>query len=349
MDRPSKRLLRLDGLRGVAACVVSLIFHARILFGGQESPLDGLPGMEWFHSWGWSAVDLFFVLSGFVFAHCYLDGWKMRAGTTISGFAVARIARLWPLHAVILGFTVCITLDFPNTTWGNSVLSLLMLHVFTADPTYTLNGPAWSLSVEVLCYATFCLAAMAGARVLQAAVTVAMVAGAWSIIEYGVWDALAGRGFLGFFGGVLLCRSMAAAGRIPGLALAPLALLPFMIVPDGAWLILTIVVAWPAAILLALRSKVMESRPLIWLGDRSYAIYLLHIPVYIMSWKILSGAGAQAPMQRLFAVLVTWAIIILVADILYRRIERPSQKAILDRFGRRDPVAPRLATAFGGD
>jgi len=349
MNHPSKRLLRLDGLRGVAACIVSLIFHARILSGGRESPLDGLPAMAWFQAWGWSMVDLFFVLSGFVFAYCYLDGWRMRVGTTISGFAGSRFARLWPLHAIILVFTVFVTFNFPNTTWSNSLLSLLMLHAVLADPTYTLNGPAWSLSVEVFCYAIFCLAAISGARFLKAAAVVAMVFGAYSIVEFGVWDALIGRGFLGFFGGVLLRQSMEFADRIPSLALAPLAALPFIIVPDGAWLILTIVIAWPAAILLALRSKIMEARPLIWLGDRSYAIYLLHIPIYIVSWTILSGVGAHAPMQRLIGVFATWAIIIFVSDILYRRIERPCQKAILERFGSRVSNAPKLAAAFGGD
>lgn len=349
MDQPARRLLRLDGLRGVAACVVSLLFHARILFGGQENPLDRLPFMAWFQTWGWAAVDLFFVLSGFVFAYCYLDRWRMRSGTTLFGFAISRFARLWPLHAIILVFTIFITLDFPDTTWSNALLSLSMLHVFVDDPTYTLNGPAWSLSVEVLCYAVFCLAAMAGARVLQAAALVAMLLGAWSIVQSGVWDALVGRGFLGFFCGVLVHQTLGHADRIPAVVLAPLAALPFIIVPDGSWLILTIVVAWPAAILLALRSRVMEARALVWLGDRSYAIYLLHIPIYILSWLILSGIGADALIPRLVAVLATWAIIISLSDILYRRIERPCQKAILRRFERPGANVPRLATAFGSD
>ncbi|MEI4505436.1 acyltransferase [Sphingopyxis sp. CCNWLW253] len=346
MDHPPKRLLRLDGLRGVAACIVSLIFHARLLFGGQENPLDGLPVIMWFQTWGWSMVDLFFVLSGFVFAHCYLDRWRMRSGTTASGFAVSRFARLWPLHAITLAFTIAVTINFPDTTWCNSLLSLLMLHVFVADPTHTLNSPAWSLSVEVLCYAVFCLAAIAGTRFLQAAMLVAMVFGVYSIAEFGVWNSLVGRGFLGFFGGVLLCQSKGLADRIPNLVLAPLAALPFIIVPDGAWLILAILIAWPAAILLALRSEIMEARPLVWLGERSYAIYLLHVPIYIMSWAILSGLTTPTQTLGLIAVLPTWAVIILAADFLYRRVERPYQKAILERFERRALNAPKLATVL---
>ena len=154
--RPSPdRLLRLDGLRGLAACFISFVFHLRILFSQESNPLNGVPGLGWFQHWGWSMVDLFFVLSGFVFAHCYLDGWRLRAGTTISSFALSRFARLWPLHAVSLACIILILRDAPETTVANAMTSLAMLHVFLPAPTQTLNGPAWSL-FRWRCFATPC-------------------------------------------------------------------------------------------------------------------------------------------------------------------------------------------------
>lgn len=335
MKQDPERLLRLDGLRGVAACIVSFLFHARMLFGSVQNPFDGVPGFGWFQQWGWSAVDLFFVLSGFVFAHCYLDDWRLRAGTTISSFALSRFARLWPLHAVVLGFTVVILHQLPQTNLSNVLASLAMLQVFLADPTQTLNGPAWSLSVEVLCYGLFILAAAAGARVLQASAAVAILIGAGCIFAFGVWDALVARGFLGFFCGVFLRRHMHHADRMPGATLAVFAALPFIIVPDGGWLVLTTLVAWPAAILLALRVPVLEARPMVWLGDRSYTIYLVHMPVYLLSLALFSGISGMDRTAWLAATLATWGVILLVADLLYRNLERPSQRAILSRFGKR--------------
>lgn len=335
MTHDPERLLRLDGLRGVAACVVSLLFHARMMSGSSQSPLDGLWGFEWFRDWGWSAVDLFFVLSGFVFAHCYLDGWRLRVGTTLSSFALSRFARLWPLHAVTLGFTILIWQQAPQTTFANILASLAMLQVFLADPTHTLNGPAWSLSVEVICYAIFILAAISGTRVLRAAAVLAILVGAGFVLIFGAWDALVARGCLGFFCGVFLRRHMHHADRMPGAALALFAALPFIIVPDGGWLVLTTLVAWPAAILLALRIPVLEARPMLWLGDRSYTIYLVHMPIYLLYFLLFSGGAGMDRTAWLGAMLATWGVILLVADLLYRNLERPSQRAILSRFGRR--------------
>lgn len=335
MSRSPERLLRLDGLRGLAACIISFVFHARLMFGQGPNPLDDIPGLGWFQHWGWSMVDLFFVLSGFVFAHCYLDGWRLRAGTTISSFALTRFARLWPLHVLSLGFIILILRQAPETTVANALTSLAMLHVFLPDPTNTLNGPAWSLSVEVLCYALFIAAAAAGGRVLRASAAAAILFGAYCIFAFGVWDALVGRGLLGFFCGVLLRRYVKSADPIPSPVLAIAAALPFAVVPDGAALIVTTLVAWPAVILLALRIRAMEVRPMIWLGDRSYTIYLVHVPIYYLAFGLFSGLLETDRAIWLAATFAVWGVILLVADLFYRYIEKPSQKAILQRFGKK--------------
>lgn len=153
-------------------------------------------------------VDLFFVLSGVVFAYRYLDGWRMRADTGVSDFVVARIARLWPLHVVMTLIAAQLTIGDPATNWTNILLSLSMMQILTADPTATLNGPAWSLSVEFVCYAIFALAAVIGARTLRTVTVVAILAGAASIMWFGIWSALVGRGLLGFFCGVLLSSDL---------------------------------------------------------------------------------------------------------------------------------------------
>lgn len=64
-----KRLSSLDTLRGMAAIGVSLFFHYV-----HFSPQHGFPFSQkayWFYHYGWSLVEFFFVLSGFVFSYVY--------------------------------------------------------------------------------------------------------------------------------------------------------------------------------------------------------------------------------------------------------------------------------------
>lgn len=349
MVHSPERLLRLDGLRGVAAGVISFIFHARILFGRTENPLSDIPGLGWFQLWGWSMVDLFFVLSGFVFAHCYLDGWRLRAGTTISSFALSRFARLWPLHVVTLGLAFSILHDTPQATLANAMTSLAMLHVFLAEPTQTLNGPAWSLSVEAICYAVFIVAAVAGGRSLRASTVAAILFGIGSILALEGSAVLIGRGLLGFFSGVLLRRYLLCADPIPTPVLIGMAGLPFLVVPQGAWLLLTSLIAWPAAILLALRCRFLAMRPMVWLGDRSYTIYLVHVPIYMVVSAFLGGDSAIGWAGLLMVAIAVWSAIILVADLFYRYLEKPCQKALLRRFAGRGGEAsePQFVPTLG--
>jgi peptidoglycan/LPS O-acetylase OafA/YrhL len=73
--RSVTRLTRLDGLRGVAACGVVFTYHASLLFAGRQLPgAEWISPLGWLRQWGWTFVDLFFVLSGYIFAHVYRGG-----------------------------------------------------------------------------------------------------------------------------------------------------------------------------------------------------------------------------------------------------------------------------------
>jgi len=334
------RLASLDGLRGIAAVGVSLIFHARMIYNAGSDPFAGVPLIGWLQTYGWSLVDLFFTLSGFVFAHCYLQGSHMRAGVTAGDFLAARIARLWPLHLVTLAFIAVLLHAMPSTNAVNIALSAVFAHVFIEDPTHVLNGPAWSLSVEAICYFVFALAAFAGGRWLSIIAVASICFGVGAIWIFGTWDALIGRGLAGFFIGVLLCRARPALGLVPAWALLLGALLPFVFPPEGRMLIATVLVAWPCAILLALRTRLLASRLFIWLGDRSYAIYMVHLPIYVLIKGLIGDANAGSAGLTLLALLICWAVILVVSDILYRNLERPAQKAILASYREWKAPAP---------
>jgi peptidoglycan/LPS O-acetylase OafA/YrhL len=89
------RIQCLDGLRGIAAIAV-MEFHFAIFFLPQARLFDIFPGLDR----AYLAVDLFFLISGFVMAHVY----GQRLALDLRGhwlkFGIARFARLYPLFAV---------------------------------------------------------------------------------------------------------------------------------------------------------------------------------------------------------------------------------------------------------
>ena len=328
----------MDGLRGLAACVVALLFHARLLYGDVPNPFEGVPVIGWFQVYGWAFVDLFFVLSGVVFAQTYLDGWQLRRGTTAGQFVLARIARLWPLHLAVLAFTVLLLRTDPDTTPGNVTLAALMLQAAIQNPTEVLNGPAWSLSVEIFAYAVFLAAALARPALFKAVAVAAILYGAIAVAANGVWGALLGRGLMGFFVGVLVLRNHDILRRTPVWLLVPVALIPAFLPPDGAWLIATTLLAWPALIVLSLRQAWLAASAMVWLGGRSYAVYLLHVPVYTLLGNLGMQAGASSTAGWLAITGAAWLLILLLANIAYLRLERPAQAAIRSWAERASPA-----------
>jgi peptidoglycan/LPS O-acetylase OafA/YrhL len=159
----------IDALRGVAAiCVV--IFHYHHFYLAEydvlasvrttaDFPYGAILGVV--YDLGEEAVRLFWVISGFVFAHVY---WSR--DTTARDFAIARIARLYPLHFVTLLFVAILQIVSTtfaghvqifgnNDGWQFAQQVFLLNHVlgFAGEPSF--NGPIWLVSAELFAYAVF--------------------------------------------------------------------------------------------------------------------------------------------------------------------------------------------------
>ncbi|MCA9799856.1 MAG: acyltransferase [Cyanobacteria bacterium HKST-UBA04] len=87
----------------------------------------------------------------------------------------------------------------------------------------------------------------------------------------------------------------------------------------------SLLTAWPVAgtaVILGFGRKgewitrCLSCRPLVWLGLRSYSVYLWHYPVFAFARL---GAGPMGPMEKLGAILLT----LLLAELSYRFVEQP--------------------------
>ncbi|MBK5305088.1 MAG: acyltransferase [Frankiaceae bacterium] len=145
----------LDGLRGLALVLV-LVYH----FTGVAGPLPG----------GWSGVDVFFVLSGFLITALILDERKVHGRVSIGRFYARRALRLLPALLAMLAVWCLLLLVFHDQHWfgavpngdksGGSVDVLPALGHVALVLTYGINwvhaifqghaplGHLWSLAVE---------------------------------------------------------------------------------------------------------------------------------------------------------------------------------------------------------
>ena len=378
-----KRLHSLDALRGVAALSV-VLWHWQHFFAISGTWQDGWQRAQEPFYWalrplydaGWAAVDLFFALSGFVFFWLYAEQIATRR-IGAGRFALLRFSRLYPLHTATLLLVALMQFAFRAKTgtffifdandWQHFLPSLVMAQQWL-PPTIvqSFNGPAWSVSVEVLLYGAFFLAARAGLRDWRPAVLIAVVA-----VALMSWNWFIARGLMGFFlGGATyyLCeiaKARASAARIARgvIVLAALAWVVvvaeiyfaplhdlfywtaghispevgklYISLSDTGFLVLYIFAVVPLTLAaLALHEQVLGGRyqRISFLGDISYSSYLLHFPLQLGLVLLALRFGWQ-PVQFMngWALGGFYAVLIALSAGSYRFFERPLQSLIRDR------------------
>jgi peptidoglycan/LPS O-acetylase OafA/YrhL len=203
----------LDGLRGVGAFLV-VMRHVPFFFGPVRVPESFL------------AVDLFYLVSGFVVAHAYAE--RLKAGGFFWTFVKTRLIRLYPLYFFGLAIGL-ITAAYdvwtdPHGWWSWSKIGwgvgtgLFLIPMFPGLPANgtTLDGPTWTLIPELI--ASFVYAALIRFLNLWVLLTIVAVSAAGVIgaeflyrgLDVGYsptdqWAALARVGF-SFFIGVVVFR-----------------------------------------------------------------------------------------------------------------------------------------------
>jgi peptidoglycan/LPS O-acetylase OafA/YrhL len=152
------RVASLTGLRGVAAVSV-LLYHI------PHQPAFAQFAIPLF-SRAYLAVDLFFILSGFVISYGYHDRVVKHLGTSsYIDFLVNRMARVWPLHLIVtMVFGLRILLNVSGNqsidlTAANIVSNLFMVQSWGWG-TQPIAGNSWSVSTEVAAYLIYPLIAI---------------------------------------------------------------------------------------------------------------------------------------------------------------------------------------------
>jgi peptidoglycan/LPS O-acetylase OafA/YrhL len=343
------RAPRLPALTGIR------IFAALAVYGSHVGVPAGSPDMLGsFLTSGYCGVTIFFVLSGFVLAINYFDGFRHPTVRGTYSYFVARFARVYPLYILVLFFLIVRqhTLGLGSVDgWWRSALALQAWDP-NLDHAYAFDPPAWSISVEFFLYACF-------AVLLAAAGVTALMAG------LAAWFVFSGRGDLiwtdpgsahrwlyrtpltrlgDFALGILAARlyiqtrSKQSIGRL-GLPLVlggGAMLIGFMCWEDLVFTPWSWDLAYgvPAAIFifglavapLSWPSRFFALPFIVLLGEASYAFYLVHQPAIGFLGAGTWTAGMSFS-KLLYEALALGAIIALAVG-LHITIERPARTYI---------------------
>ena len=359
----TRRIADIELLRGVAVLMV-LVHHLQGNLVVWPSHLILFLERYW---QGWTGVDLFFAISGFVIGRSLLPlagerDKPLRFANGVLAFWIRRAWRLlpsawlWLVIPLLLSFTVKHGGFFgsPKANYQNLVAGVLNVYNFRFAETFgrTESGmafPYWSLSLEEQFYIVLPVllflfrrwlplllgivvalqfqrpqlpidyALRTGALALGVLIAYASQTRAWRLCEpTGLGQSWPARAAV-LTGPLLLLGALGSDElQIASFRLGLIALL------GGA---LVWVASYDRDYLMRIG---LPRRPVLWLGSRSYGIYLIHIPAFAATreiWLRLSPPGT------VFDGAFAWrfgftalALILLASELNYRLLEQPLRR-----------------------
>lgn len=343
MNGAPRHLDALTGIRGIAAWGV-VLYHIRLSLAEiLPSPVIDALGKCYL------AVDLFFILSGFVIWYNYADRIAHGGWPATRLFLWRRFARVWPLHAVILGGFVALAVllivtghDASHYLFGELPLHVLLIQNWGFSPDLSWNHPAWSISTEVTAYLLFPALVLATRweRVSSWVLAVLVAGLAFGLHRLFVFKGYTGLGTnipvmgiwrcqAGFAMGCLMYllwqrwRSIPRAGALSALACAAIVSIALLLrLAETAWIPAAFFTGL-LALALGLGARLFGGRVQTYLGEISYATYLSHYLLFVLFKMVF----VDATLQLGWAALAGYLALVLAASIgLYHGLEKPAQR-----------------------
>lgn len=375
----SRAIPALTGLRGYAALWV-LLSHlaftdslsAAVASRLQWKLANGILRHEYL------AVDLFFMLSGFVLTHAHAREFddRIERGSYVR-FLLLRIARVYPLHIVALFGTLFLHHFLAANPLGASNAGCFALHTvmmaswgFCAGVSW--NAPAWSLSSEWLAYLVLplVLVGTAGLRRLRTQlfvvgmVVVIFTALFFSYLFFGFFqfetDYSNGAGATGrVLTGVVLGSVLRRMYDQPSVRALPWTLLFWLALPvalacmtdlggrrldNSPWAYASVMFLTFAAACARPRAMwLFTSRVPVYLGEISYAVYIFHYPVLLALGLLFrprldAVARHGSPLGAQLIVMGAMLVVLAVAALAHHTIEEPLRRRARRWIDRRHPI-----------
>lgn len=322
---------------------------------------------------GASSVSLFFILSGFVLTH------SARPTDTARSFWRRRAAKILPNHVLTWCVVVgALAAAGTATAKGGSgivahLTSLFLVNTWVPSQRFLSAGNpvSWSLAAEMFFYLLFPVLLPWIKRLSRRGLLIGAVSAIALVWAWPVFCALVlnpeGRFFPGYWFlymlpvtrlpefvlGMIVARISAERIRVPRIGVLPAAFGVISAVIVNASLLphaflyaastvgsLAVLVHATAELDLRGKSSLLRTAPLVFLGEISYAMYLVHLLVLGLMFMGLTHLG----WSRLAAILAALPVIFLLSWLVYAGVERPCMRRFSSPRARRRE-RPRLAAA----
>jgi peptidoglycan/LPS O-acetylase OafA/YrhL len=326
-------------LRGIASMLV-VLFHITVNFSEATNKIF----LFNFFKFGSSGVDIFFVLSGFIIA--YANKEYVARPIKAVAFLKRRFIRIFPIYWLIISGFLAVQLIFPhyyNTHFELGIANFLATYLLLPDHVM-INGVSWSLTNELFFYLLFTLAIFIPVKKYSVYLLLSYFIGLFVIVVTGL-DITMGNDYirllffpmnieflLGVFI-VMLIEKISEKWVSPLLLAGVLLFLPGIYFYDREpRLIFTyrvILFGFPSFLLILslvkmeLSNKIRVKNIFLYLGDASYSIYLIHLPLIAAFYKIMAKLHiSNTPVLILLSCLL-FVIVCFVGMIIYKKIEMP--------------------------
>jgi peptidoglycan/LPS O-acetylase OafA/YrhL len=367
MNERFENINLLRAFAAIAVVVYHVIQHAHWTAFPESGPLVTF-------RIGWIGVDLFYVISGFVITRSALGLWRQDAATFAPRFWARRLTRIVPLYVLTCALWIVFMkpgfFDPPATHWLWQIAAhLTFTHSFWTKTFDSINGVTWTLAIEMQFYLTVALsipwiARTPGWRIWVGCILVAWAWRATMVYFFGHYaparlfmHVMQLPGTLDEFGaGIFLAkffdrrdapRLREGVGWMLATLATGLACFPVYWANTSYWDLPLMIIFWrtslgafflcvvAAAVTLPTIAWTWPLRPVRYLGEVSYGIYLWHL----LAIAICLSADL-APMPMLVA---TLGLTIAAAAASWHTFEKP-----ILRVGRRfDPRPARPQPALG--
>ncbi|GAA4724463.1 Peptidoglycan/LPS O-acetylase OafA/YrhL, contains acyltransferase and SGNH-hydrolase domains [Promicromonospora umidemergens] len=338
--RSSGRLVGMDGLRfGAAAVVLLYHFTATSTVTGYwgVDPVDAFPLLNEVTRYGWLAVELFFMISGFVIL-------LSADGRGVAGFVASRVGRLFPAYWACIVLTAGL-----QQVWSGgrrTSLTETLVNLTMVQDLFQVTGVQvvfWTLLVELkfylLVFVVLALGPLTRNRVLAFATLwplagwAAQAFGAqwltdWLVPNYAPYFAVGMLLFLvyrdGFdlvsgvllIGGITLCvmRVLDAAGRasdLQGVPVSPVIAVMLMLASIAA--------VWATTLPGRTVPPRRVAAVLGTVGALTYPVYLVHTQ---FGYAVIDLLAHET--TRTVALFAAGGISLLLAVVIHYGVERPT-------------------------